>query len=336
MILVTGGTGLVGTHLIYELLNSGENVRAIKRKNSKTEKVRKIISYYHENPDELLKNLEWTEADILDVFSLEDAMKGIDKVYHVAAIVSFNPKDHQQMIENNIKGTANIVNLCIEHKARLCHVSSVAAIGRDNTQNMVTENEQWVYSKKQSAYGISKFESEREVWRGIAEGLDAVIVNPSIIFGPGHWGEGSSAIFSKVWTGLKFYTKGITGFVGVKDVVHCMIKLMNSNINNERYILNGENVSYKKCFETIALELNVAKPKFFANKFLSGIVWRLEKMRSFIIRKPPLVTRETARTANKKYYFSNEKICLAINYKFEPFQKTVKETALRFLLEHKK
>ena len=182
MILVTGGTGLVGTHLIYALLKKGEKVRAIRRKSSKIEKLEKVISYYQDNVDELLKNLEWVYADILDVHSLEEAMEGVDKVYHSAAIISFNPSDHQRMIDNNTKGTANLVNAALNKKIKkLCHVSSIAAVGRDNTKEMVTESEQWTYSKKQSAYAISKHESEREVWRGIAEGLDAVIVNPSII-----------------------------------------------------------------------------------------------------------------------------------------------------------
>ena len=166
MIFVTGGTGLVGTHLIYELLNKGEKVRAFRRKTSKIEKLEKIISYYHQDPDDLLKNLEWVYGDILDIYSLEEAMEGMDRVYHAAAIISFNPADHKKMIENNTRGTANIVNAALNKKIKkLCHVSSIASVGRDNTKDLVTEADQWTYSKRQSAYAISKHESEREVWR---------------------------------------------------------------------------------------------------------------------------------------------------------------------------
>lgn len=336
MILVTGGTGLVGTHLIYELLKRGEKVRAIRRESSKIEKLEKVISYYHKKPQDLLKNLEWVYGDILDIYSLEEAMEGVDKVYHAAAIISFKPADHKKMIENNTKGTANIVNAALSKKIKkLCHVSSIASVGRDNTKEVVSENDQWTYSKQQSAYAISKFESEREVWRATAEGLDAVIVNPSIIFGPGHWGEGSSQIFSKIGSGLKFYTKGITGYVDVRDVVESMIQLMESSIKNERFILNAENVSYKDLFKNIAKELKVNIPHIYISKHMSELVWRLAKVQSLINRKQPLITKETARTANKQYYFSNEKICSSLNFQFRPIEQTIKETAIHFLSDHK-
>jgi len=337
MILVTGGTGLVGTHLIYELLIRGEKVRAIRRESSKIEKLEKIISYYHKNPQDLLKNLEWVYGDILDIYSLEEAMEDVDLVYHAAAIISFNPADHKKMIENNTKGTANIVNAALtKNIKKLCHVSSIASIGRDNTKDIVSEHDQWTYSKRQSAYAISKFESEREVWRGTAEGLKAVIVNPSIIIGSGHWGEGSSVLFSTIWKGLKFYTKGVTGYVDVRDVVKCMIQLMDGPFVNERYILNGENVSYENLFENIANELQVSKPKIYVTKCMSEVVWRLAKLQSFISKKKPLITKETARTANKKYYFSNDKICKEIGYEFIPIKQSIKETAIYFLADHKK
>lgn len=337
MIFVTGGTGLLGTHLIYELLKRGEKVRAIRRESSKIEKLEKIISYYHKDPQGLLKNLEWVYGDILDIFSLEEAMDGVEKVYHAAAIISFNPSDHKKMIQINTKGTANIVNAALTKKIKkLCHVSSIASVGRDNTKDFVNENDQWTYSKRQSAYAVSKFESEREVWRGISEGLDAVIVNPSIILGPGHWGKGSSLIFSKLWKGLKFYTRGVTGFVDVRDVAEIMIQLMESTISNERFILNAENVSYKHLFENIAEELNVTRPKFYATKFMSELVWRLSKAQSLIRGKQPFITRETSRTANNKYYFSNEKICSALNFQFRSIEETIQDIAIHFLGDHKK
>ncbi len=337
MILVTGGTGLVGTHLIYKLLKSGEKVRAIRRENSKIEKLEKVISYYHKTPQDLLKNLEWVYGDLLDIFSLEEAMEGVDRVYHAAAIISFIPADHKKMIANNTKGTANVVNTALtKNIKKLCHVSSIASVGRDNTKDVVSETDQWTYSKRQSAYAISKFESEREVWRGTTEGLDAVIVNPSIIFGSGHWGEGSSQIFSKIGSGLKFYTKGVTGYVDVRDVVKCMIQLMESPITNERFILNAENVSYKDLFENIAKELKIKAPNIYISKCMSELVWRLVKIQSFISRKQALITKETARTANKKYHFSNEKVCSALNFQFRPIEQTIKDTAIHFLADHKK
>jgi nucleoside-diphosphate-sugar epimerase len=337
MILVTGGTGLVGTHLIYELLLKGKKVRAIRRVSSKIEKLEKVISYYHKNPKKLLQNLEWVNADILDIYSLEEAMEGISQVYHCAAIISFNPSDHKKMIENNTRGTANIVNAALTKKVqKLCHVSSIAAVGRDNNKSITSETDQWSYSKGQSAYAISKHESEREVWRGIAEGLDSVIVNPSIIFGPGHWEEGSSKIFTTIWNGLKFYTKGRTGYVDVRDVACTMIVLMESKIKNERYIINSENMTYKDVFETISQEFKIASPKFYISKFMSEIVWRIIRLASIINGKTPFITKEIARTANKTYTFSNKKITSNFNYKFITIQQSIADTAIHFLQDHKK
>lgn len=337
MILVTGGTGLVGTHLIYKLLEKGEKVKAIRRKNSKVEKLEKIIAYYHQKPVDLLKNFEWVYGDILDVYSLEKAMEGVDRVYHSAAIISFDPRDQKKMIENNISGTANIINASINKNIKkLCHVSSIAAVGRDNTKEMIKEDDHWVYSKHQSAYAVSKYESEREVWRGTAEGLPAIIVNPSIILGPGHWNGGSSIIFSTIWNGLKYYTKGVTGYVDVRDLVECMILLMDSPKTNDRYILNAHNISYEKLFQLIANELNVCAPNIYANKFMSEVVWRLIKIYSFVTRKKPVITKETARIANKKYYFSNEKICSSLKFEFRPIEKTIKDIAFHFLSDHLK
>jgi nucleoside-diphosphate-sugar epimerase len=337
MILVTGGTGLVGTHLIYELLLKGKKVRAIRRASSKIEKLEKVISYYHKNPKELLQNLEWVNADILDIHSIEEAMEGIFQVYHCAAIISFSPSEHKRMIENNTQGTANVVNAALTKKVqKLCHVSSIAAVGRDNNKSITSETDQWTYSKGQSAYAISKHESEREVWRGTVEGLNAIIINPSIILGPGHWGDGSSKIFTTIWNGLKFYTNGRTGYVDVRDVARTMILLMESKVKNERYIINSENMTYKDVFETISQELKIAPPKFYVSKFMSEIVWRVIKLASIINGKIPLITKETARTANKTYTFSNKKITSDFNYKFITIQQSIADTAIHFLRDHKK
>jgi nucleoside-diphosphate-sugar epimerase len=330
MILVTGATGLVGSHLIFDLVKKEEKVRALKRKNSDLIFVKTLFLSH----PKLFEKIEWRDGDVTDIFSLQEALKGITKVYHCAAMVSFIPSEVVEMMKININGTANLVNLCLENKIeKLCYVSSVAAINRINEDETIDENSQWKISKQNSNYSISKYGAEREVWRGIAEGLNAVIVNPTIIFGPGNWKTGSTAMFPKIWKGLKFYTDGTTGFVDVRDVSKAMILLMESEIHSERFIINAENLSFKKIFDWAAEGLGKSKPNIYAYGWIRSIAWRGEALKSFLFNTKPFITKETALAAHKKVYFSNEKIKKAIGMEFIPVKKTIEETCKVFLKE---
>lgn len=334
MILVTGGTGLVGSHLLFDLINSGKKVRALKRKSSNLDNIKKVFGYYSDDVEKLFEKIEWFDGDVLDIFSLEDAMKDISEIYHCAGMVSFEPGNEELLTKVNVNGSANVVNIALDKKIKkLCYVSSIAALGRAEHNGFVDEQTHWVSSNKNSLYSVSKFGGEREVWRGIEEGLDAVIINPSIILGPGNWNSGSSRFFTTIWKGLKFYTKGVNGFVNVRDVSKAMVQLMESEIKNERFILNSENISYQNLLNLIAKYLNKKPPTIHAGKFLSAIAWREEKIRSFITRSKPFITKETARTANSDYRYSTKKIEKYLNFKFIPIEKTVKDNAGLFLKE---
>jgi dihydroflavonol-4-reductase len=332
MIFVTGGTGLVGAHLLYELTLAGKNVKALKRESSNLRQVLKTFSYYSETPKELFNQIEWVEGNILDYFVLEKILEGVTEIYHCAAIVSFNQKERQQMIANNVEGTSNLVNAAIEKGVKkICHVSSIAALGRLDEGQSVTEETNWVPSKKISGYSESKFFSEVEIWRGIEEGLDAVIVNPSIIFGPANWETGSARMFKTIWNGLKFYTKGITGFVDVRDVVRAMILLMNEEnfeaAKNQRYLLNSENLSYQNVFCQIADALEKSRPKIFASDFLLKMVWRVAKIAGIISRKSPAITRDVVANSNTVNNFDGSKIIKQFNFKYLPVSESIKHTA---------
>ncbi len=332
MNFVTGGTGLLGSHLIYDLLLKGEKVKALKRSTSNLQNVQKTFSYYTHNSDELFEKIEWVEGDVLDYYSILDALKNVTKVYHCAAIVSFDPKQKERLIHDNVLGTANLVNASIEcNIEKFCQVSSVSAVGRSELTKQITEDGTWLNSKNKSAYGISKHLSEMEAWRGIAEGLNAVIVNPSIILGPGNWNSGSSKLFSSIYKGMKYYTKGVSGYVDVRDVSKAMILLMESEIKSERYILNSENLSYKFIFKTIAKFLNVKMPHIYAKKWMSELGWRLGKMKEIITRKPARISRETARTAHKIAEFSNQKIVEELDYQFIPIKQSIQDVSKVFL-----
>lgn len=340
MIFVTGGTGLVGAHLLFELTKAGKKVKALKRETSNLQQVVKTFSYYTDNAQQLFEQIEWVVGDILDYYSLEKIVAGVTEIYHCAAIVSFDSKERQTMISNNVEGTANLVNAAIENGVKkICHVSSIAALGKTQNSESVTEETNWVPSKKNSGYSESKFFSEAEIWRGMEEGLDAVIVNPSIIFGPANWENGSAKIFKTVWDGMKFYTKGVTGFVDVMDVVKPMIQLMDESsferYKNQRYLLSAENWSYQNIFSQIADELNKPRPTIWANDFLMAFVWRAATIASWVTRKPSLITKEAATGRNQINNFDGSKITQTLDYSYTSISESIQKTC-SFLLKDKK
>ncbi|WP_316817024.1 NAD-dependent epimerase/dehydratase family protein [Pedobacter nyackensis] len=314
MILVTGATGFLGAELIHQLTSLGIKLRALKRTHS-------II------PDLIKHNklVEWVIADINDLSDLEDAFDGVNKVYHCAALVSFDPKDKTKLLRINIEGTSNIVNLCQELGARLVHVSSVAALGNAKKGALITEKDFWEYDIKAHAYAISKYEGEMEVWRGISEGLDAVIVNPSVIIGAGAGFEGSGAIFKLVKDGLSYYTKGATGIVDVSDVAKCMIALMDSKETAERFTISSENYHYKQFFGEIAAGYGIKAPAKEAKPWMLGIAWRAAKLASLFTGKPAALTSDAARSSLNESLYSNEKIKRTIGITFKPLKQSIDE-----------
>ena len=335
MAFVTGGTGLVGAHLVFDLIQKGIPVRALKRPTSSLSVIEKVFHYYSENADDLLQKIDWIEGDILDFYLLDELIQENEEVYHAAAFVSFNPDDHDQILQINVEGTHNMVNACIKNKVRkLCYVSSIAALGRGESNRATTEEDYRDATYKSSVYSQSKFDAEQEVWRGIAEGLNAVIVNPSVIIGPGDWDKGSSQLIQTVYKGLKFYTKGTNGYVDVRDVSKAMVQLMESNIVNQRYILSSDNWSYKQLFDTIAKALDVKPPPYFASSILSGITWRALKVASLFSSKAPLITKETAHNANSFYSYSSDKIIKELGFEFIPLKKCIEDTCKLFIIEN--
>lgn len=332
MILITGGTGLVGSQILYDLAVSGIKIRALRRTGSSMNIVDRL---FLANP-QYLHNIEWFEGDINDAFYIEDAMKDVDTVYHSAGFISFNSSEKNKMMKINAEGTANVVDMALKTGVkRFCHVSSVAALGRKNGEKFIDEKSWWKTSSQNSNYAISKYGGEREVWRGIEEGLSAFIINPSIIIGAGTWKSGSSQMFSQVWKGLSFYTDGITGFVDVRDVSKAAIQLMKKGVSNERYIINAENLPYRNVFDLIAANLGRPKAKIRVNKFFAEIGWRVESIKSFFLQKNPLVTKETARNSFMQWNYSNEKIKKEIDIDFISIKQSIKDTCDSFSTEIK-
>ncbi len=337
MIFVTGGTGLIGSHLLYQLASKGSQVRALRRKTSNVNILNKIFGYYSDDPGKLLSQISWYESDILDKESLIKAFDGIEQVYHCAALVSFDPADDRYIVESNVRCTRNIVELCMEKGiSKLCHLSSVAALGRnpDAREVHIDEETPWEDSGDLSAYARSKYLSEQEVWKGIEQGLNAVIVNPSIVFGPGDWSRSSPKMFYTIWKGLRFYTAGSNSFVDVRDVCRAMIGLMESNISGERFILTSENLPFRNVFNLIADNLNKKRPSLRVTRLMGEIAWLVNILFSIITGKPPLITKETVRTGQKRIFFSSEKIRKQLDFEFIPVEQSVKDTCRLLMKEY--
>ena len=332
MILVTGGTGFVGSHLLYHLVKDGKRVNAIKRSSSSMMLIQKVFS--SKNAENLFENINWIEADVLDIFSLIKAFEGISEVYHAAAAVSFDPAGKKLMMQTNVEGTANVVNAALEKKLRkLCFISSIAALGRTPATKPIDEDTHFSSSVNPSTYSISKYESEREIWRGIHEGLNAVIVNPSVILGLGDWNNGSSKLFQTVYDKLMFYTTGSNGFVDVNDVAKAMVLLMESDLTNDRFIISAENLKYKQLFSMIAEALKVPPPRYKAGVLLSAAYWRALKAKALITGKQPLVTKETAHTAQQHSRYNNSKFLNQFDFSYVSIQQSIKQAAEIFLEE---
>ena len=331
MILVTGGTGLVGAHLLYSLLSENNNVRAIHRESSDLQAVKKVFSYYTDDFEAIFNKIEWVEADITDVCMLETAFKNVTNVYHSAALVSFDPREYKAMRKINIEGTSNIVNLCIDKKVKkLCFVSSIATIDKAINNKIIDESCERNPENNNYAYAITKYGAEMEVWRASQEGVEVVIVNPGVILGAGFWNKGSGKIFLKISNGLNFYTEGVTGFIGVGDVVKVMIQLMEGDIKGERYILVSENCSFKEVFFQIADGFSRKRPSIKVSKLISSVGWRLNKITAILTGNPPLITKQSSQSIHNKYYYSSKKIQKALNFKFEPISETVKKVCEQY------
>lgn len=321
--LVTGGTGFLGSYILQHLIQKGHAVRALRR----SPKAPAWIS------PSIMDQVEWVEGDILDVIALQDAMQGVDKVIHSAAIVSFTRKDRKQMYQVNVEGTANVVNIALENNIKkLVHISSVAALGRTAGGGHVNEEKKWEETKVNTNYARSKYMAELEVWRGIGEGLDAVILNPSTILGYGDWNSSSCAIFKNIYEGFPWYSPGINGFVDVDDVARAALLFLESDISEQRYIVNGDTWPFKKLMDTIADGFEKKRPTKQTTPFLMGVAWRMEKIKSAFTGKRPLLTKESARVAQSQTWFENDKILKTVpGFSFTPLEETIKRSCEKYL-----
>lgn len=310
MVFVTGGSGLIGSFLIAELIRRGHAVKALYRGQVPELEERDAVT--------------WVEGDVLDISLLREHISGASFVFHCAGLVSYAPQDAQLLQQINVEGTANVVNACLENpEVKLCHVSSVAAIGRPKGAVQPDEDTKWDEAAEHSAYASSKYYAEQEVWRGMAEGLKAVIVNPSVVLGPANWERSSTQLFRYVYKERPFYTAGSANFVDVRDVVQAMIELTFSAVQGQRFILNAGILDYEAFFKRISENWQKKAPYLKVPAPLAELLWRLEYVRSLLTGKRPLITKETARVTRKRHTFNNSKIKKTLPFTFRPVQETI-------------
>ena len=327
MIFVTGGTGLIGSHLLIELSKKEDKITAIYRDKSKIEDVKQCFSYYlAENADSLFTKINWVECDLLDIPQLEEAMLNHTEVYHCAGFVSFHKGDFNKLMEINRVGTTNMINVSLHWGInKFGVVSSTAAVGNKDvpSHQEITEEGKWVKTDQTSAYSISKYNAEREVWRGINEGLNAVIVNPSIVLGAGKWDKGSLSIFDTIHKGMPFYPSGANSFVDARDVAAILCQLMEKNIFNQRYICTGKNITYKELFSKIAFQLGKKPPKYSLTTFLLKIGYIFSNIWAILTFSSSRITRDVVRSSTRIVKYSNQKIVKELNYNFFDFDATI-------------
>ena len=333
MNLITGATGMLGTHIMIELLKRGESVRALRRSQSDIAMVSHVFDFY-QSPH--FSNIEWVDGDVLDMHSLIDAMIGCTRVFHCAAIVSYHPDDRQTMYAINVEGTENVINVALQQGGiKVGFVSSIAAIGKAKNNDTVDEESEWVDGDFNTHYAITKQRSEMEFWRGIHEGLDGVAFNCGFIVGPGDFTRSSPSLFLKISEGMMFYPPGGSGFIAAVDCARIIVELTLSSVNAERYILVSENLSMKELFQSTAEALGVRVPSIEAKPWMMHSARWVESLREMLGGRKALVTAETVRNAAVRFYFNNEKLRTIYSAPFTPIQDAIRETAAFYNLRQK-
>lgn len=307
----------MGSHLLFKLVQIGSSVKAVYRDKNKLEQVRHIFSIYSGNSEELFEAIQWVQADLNDLPSLEKAFEDVSRVYHCAAMISFDPNDFQALVRANETGTANLVNLCVAKRIqKLCYVSSIAALGKNPKSSKINEEDEW-RSSNVNPYALTKHLAEMEVWRGTLEGIPAVIVNPGVIIGPGFWDGGSGNLFKIAAKGSKYYPPGGSGFVCVNDVVKMMIELMNSKVKNERFIAVAENLSYHQVMSKLAENLGRKKPSVEISFWILDILWRLDWLSHVVSRRKRKLSQAQVASLKDRKYYDGDKVKKFLSFEYQ-------------------
>ncbi|MFK7900143.1 MAG: NAD-dependent epimerase/dehydratase family protein [Cyclobacteriaceae bacterium] len=311
-IFLTGGTGLVGSFIVHKLLDEGYSVTCSKRETSNMD-----LCYPFKD------QVKWVDMDICDPILVAEHLKEYDWVIHSAALVSFNPRDRNELEEVNVEGTKNVVDACVKNGIKkLLYISSIAALGRGNKKE-IDETSEWIDSNINSDYALSKYRAELEVWRGMEEGLEVSVILPSVVLGPGNSNQGSTKLFDIAKKAKKYYPDGQTNIVDVRDVASVVYSIIEKNVMNEHFIVNGGAVSYKEIFKAIAVANELPLPTKRITKTMVLIAYPLLKFYSLIRGKSLFLTSQSIKLIGKEYVYSTKKIKEAIPMEFIDWHETI-------------
>jgi nucleoside-diphosphate-sugar epimerase len=322
-ILVTGGTGMVGAHLLHKLSGKGYNIFTTYRDKQSILKAEKIFSFYTDKYKDISDSINWIECDLTDRNMLKKLFSEVDCVINCAAVISFSPGDEKSVISSNIDIASSVVDSCLESDVkRLIHLSSIASLGDTENGEEHTEENIWKSSKNKSAYSISKFESEMEVWRGIYQGLNAIILNPSIIIGPGDWDSGSPSIIKQIDKGLPFYTNAYNGYTSVYHVTDAIYSALKGTEEGKRYIVSSDNLSYKDLIYTICNTLKRKAPGKLIKRWLfKPITFIGEVFNRIGIRNK--FNKQLEKSIFNSYFYNGTLITKELDFRYSDLKKDI-------------
>lgn len=313
MIAISGANGLLGSFIVRKLIDEQKTFVALKRNGSDIS----LLS-------DVTEKINWRNADILNPLSLDEALKGCTHLIHAAAVVSYNRRRADEIMEINTIGTRNVVNTCLEQNIKkLVHISSVAALGRQKDQTLIDEKNKWVDNPANSIYAKSKYRAELEVFRGQEEGLNTVTLNPSVILAPADWDRSSAQLFKYSWKKRPFYIDAYLNYVDVRDVAAVACDFLESNYTAERFIINAGNITFKSLFDKMAANFNVKSPRIRLSKKMLMLLAKVESVRSILVGSEPIITRETAQIADTRFFYDNKKIKKILNFEFQSIDNTL-------------
>lgn len=318
--LVTGATGFIGSHVVRKLVQRGEKVRVLLRKTSKTINIEGL-------------DVERVYGDVMEKDSIKTALEGCDTIYHTAGFVSFRKSDYKKLEDINVKGTINTLSAALEAGVKKAvYTSSVAAVGPDPDRGIANEQTEFTLEDEGIQYLNTKYHAEKEALKICEKGLPLVIVNPSVVIGPGDIYLSSTG-FILWFCKKKFpgYMEGTMNLVDVEDVADGHLLAAEKGRIGERYILGNRNVTLKELFQLLENVTGIRGPTFKIPYFIaytSGFV--VERILGLSFPNFSSMDIDSVKLSKYVWYCDSSKAIKELGYSQSPIEETIRKTVLWF------